>query len=45
MLMEIFPLPTALGINAIETLQVANNVSSSEVTETPRAMLDNVKRD
>jgi len=43
--MEIFLLPVTLGRNAMETLQVANNVNSSEVTDTLRAMLDNVKRD
>lgn len=41
MLMEIFLLPANFGRNAMENLQVTNNMSTSEVTETLRAMLDN----
>jgi len=42
MLLELFLLiPATVGRNAMEILQFANNVSSSEVAGSLRAMLDN----
>jgi hypothetical protein len=42
MLLEIFPLiPATLGRNAMEILQFANNVRSSEDAGSLRSMLDN----